>query len=42
MTITIPIWLLWTLGLLGVSLLVFFVICAYIGFLLITDGGFRL
>lgn len=38
MTITIPVWLLWTLGIIiGVPLAIFLVICAFIGFLMLTD-----
>jgi hypothetical protein len=42
MTITIPTWLLWTVGLaIGVPLVVFILMCAYIGFMFVSSFGRR-
>jgi hypothetical protein len=42
MTITIPVWLCWTLGIIiGVPLALFMGICMVIGFLMLSDWKWR-
>ena len=43
MTITIPLWLIWTFGIVGVMiaipLIIFLGFCAYVGYVIITGNG---